>query len=485
MMCDYSDHTDYKCPHESLEDSNYCIFHLQDDNKNVDEFNSVINELLETEEDSINFRGFYFPLGTSDFSKRIFQKSVIFMGATFSGKADFFDANFLGEANFSSAMFNKMADFTDATFSGNAVFFDATFLGETIFQLATFSGEANFGMATINEAYFWDVTFSGLAIFSATKFIGEAYFKDATFTEVNFRSATFIGKANFKDAIFVSKADFSDATISDLFVLIPDDSKTVTTIDFNKTYFSDSVRIKANLGQCSFIDSNIERVDMTDSVWIADDKTKNSYSVLIEWFKNKVGLSETSIKIWEEHQGYISSDWKKLEGIYRRLKQSYQKYGDNDTAGNFYYQEMECKRKQMNFFPKLFWNIFYKKLCGYGEKPFNVIWASLFIIFTSAFSFLFGGIEFLGSEMLNKPAKLIQYNLSLNSNDIHMMIQNFDSLFNDFLLCVYTSFITFTTLGYGDVHPIGWSRLVATIESGLGIFMTALFIFVFTRKMLR
>ena len=129
--------------------------------------------------------------------------------------------------------------------------------------------------------------------------------------------------------------------------------------------------------------------------------------------------------------------------------------------------------------------IFYKRLCGYGEEPFNVIWASLFIIFASAFSFLFGGIEFLGSEMLNKPAKLVQYNLSLNSDGINMMIQNFDSLFNDFLLCVYTSFITFTTLGYGDVHPIGWSRLVATIESGLGIFMTALFIFVFTRKMLR
>lgn len=114
-----------------------------------------------------------------------------------------------------------------------------------------------------------------------------------------------------------------------------------------------------------------------------------------------------------------------------------------------------------------------------------MIWASLFIIFASAFSFLFGGIEFLGSEMLNKPAKLIKYNPSLNYNDILMTIQNFDSILKDFLLCLYTSFITFTTLGYGDVHPIGWSRLVATIESGLGIFMTALFIFVFTRKMLR
>ena len=399
-MCDYSDLTDYKCPHESLEDSDYCIFHLKDDNKNVDEFNSGINELLETEEDSIDFHGFYFPPGTSDFSNRNFQKSVIFMGAKFSG-----------EAHFWFTKFSDKADFTKAGFSGEANFIEAGFSDEAVFSFAKFSDKADF----------WG----------------------ANFSEVIFHGTEFIGK----------------------FLFIPTESKTVSTIYFTYTLFSDFVRIKGNLSQCYFHNSNIERADLTDSTWLTNKEKK--------------------LIIWEEHQGKISSDLKELEGIYRRLKQSYQKYGDNDTAGNFYYQEMECKRKQMNFFPNLFWNIFYKRLCGYGEEPFNVIWASLFIIFVSAFSFLFGGIEFLGSEMLNKPAKLIQYNPSLNSNDIHMMIQNFDSLFNDFLLCVYTSFITFTTLGYGDVHPIGWSRLVATIESGLGIFMTALFIFVFTRKMLR
>ena len=66
-----------------------------------------------------------------------------------------------------------------------------------------------------------------------------------------------------------------------------------------------------------------------------------------------------------------------------------------------------------------------------------------------------------------------------------MLIQNFHSILTDFLFCVYTTVITFTTLGYGDVHPIGLSRVFASIESELGVFMTALFIFVFTRKILR
>ena len=483
-MCKYFDDTEYKCPHENFEDSDYCIFHLQDDNKNVYEFNKGIKEILETEEDLINFHGFYFPPNTAIFARIDFQKNVSFSVATFSGEADFFDATFSCGANFSFATFNKIPDFTDATFSGEANFFDATFLCGADFLLGTFSCGANFSFATFNKmAYFKDTTFSGEANFALTKFMGEAYFKSASFSEVKFRGATFKGEAYFKDAIFISKADFSDTTISERFILIPDDSKTVTTIDFYGTYFSDSARIKADMSKCSFANSNIERVDMTDSIWIADDdKPKKSFSAFYERIRNKVGLSETPIIIWEEYQGELKDNWKELEGIYRRLKQSYQKYGDTSTAGKFYYQEMECKRKQLKGIDKHFWYLFYKTLCGYGEKPFRVIWASGFIILASSILFLYWGIELLGSEVSNLPARLIDYNLSLN---FQWVIMNYEKVIRDWLECLYTSVITFTTLGYGDVHPIGFSRIVASVEAGFGIIMTALFIFVFTRKMLR
>jgi len=465
-MCDYSDHSDYKCPHESLEDSDYCIFHLKDDNKNVDVFNYGINELLETEEDSIDFRGFYFPLGTSDFSNRIFQKSVNFMGVKFSDNADFLraeftdkavfeEAKFLSDAVFWRAEFSGNADFKKAEFSGEADFMDAKFLGDTDFMNAEFSDKVSFlGANFLGEAIFWSTNFLGEAVFKGSEFLDKAVFKGSEFSDKAVFEVAKFSEVNFHGTEFLGK----------LFIVL-NEPETVPTIYFTDTLFSDCVRIKGNLSQCYFHNSNIEIADLTDSTWITN--------------------KEKRIIIWEEHQGEISSDWKELEGIYRRLKQSYQKHGDNDTAGNFYYQEMECKRKQMKFSQKLFWNIFYKKLCGYGEKPFNVILSSLFIIFISAFSYLFSGIEFLGSEISNKPAKLIKYNLNLSSDGINMMMQNFGSILEDFLLCLYTSFITFTTLGYGDVHPIGWSRLVATIESGFGIFMTALFIFVFTRKMLR
>jgi len=513
-MCKYSDDTGYKCPHESLEDNDYCIFHLQDDNKDVDEFNKGIKEILETEEDSINLNGFYFPSDT-DFSYKHFRKEVIFAKVIFSGDTDFSDAIFSGKANFSDAIFSGKAgffsatfsgdtDFNRALFSGDADFDEAKFSGDTGFGEAKFSGKANFNNAIFlgkagffldvffGEANFIEAIFSGNAYFRGATFLEEAGFNSAKFSgkadfffaiflgEADFFSAKFSGKADFNNAIFSGEANFSCAELSGKFVFIFNKSETII---FKGTYFSDNVRIKADVSKCSFANSNIERVDMTDSIWMRDDdKPKNSVSAFIKKVKNKVGLPDTSIIIWEEQQGELKDNWKELEGIYRRLKQSYQKYGDNSTAGKLYYQEMECKRKQLKGIEKHFWYLFYKSLCGYGERPFRVIWASGLIIFASSLLFFYLGIELLGSEVLDVPPRLIDYNLSLN---FMWAIRNSDLVIRDWLECLYTSVITFTTLGYGDVHPIGFSRIVASVEAGFGIIMTALFIFVFSRKMLR
>jgi len=440
-MCKYSDITVYECPHENLEDSDYCIFHLQDDKKDVDEFNKGIKEILEYEEDLINFHGFYFPPGTSNFSKKNFKKKINFINVIFSGEADFRGAIFLEEVKFFKAIFSGKADFWGAIFSEEANFSEALFSKDAVFDAATFKG---------NAVFF-------LAIFS--------------------------GKTDFWFTLIKGNADFKDAELTGKFEFVSTKSKTII---FDGTYFSDNVRIKTDMSKCSFANSNIERVDMNDSSWMRDDdKPNKSLSAFFEWFKSKVGFSDTPIIIWEEQQGELKDNWKKLEGIYRRLKQSYQKFGDTSTAGKFYYQEMECKRKQLKGVEKHFWYLFYRALCGYGEKPFNVIWASLFLILLSAFSYLFSGIEFVGSSVSKVPPNVIDYNLSLNSFGIQWAIRNIDSLLEDFLLCIYTSVITFTTLGYGDVHPIGFSRIVASVEAGFGIIMTALFIFVFTRKMLR
>lgn len=50
-----------------------------------------------------------------------------------------------------------------------------------------------------------------------------------------------------------------------------------------------------------------------------------------------------------------------------------------------------------------------------------------------------------------------------------------------FLECLYFSAVTFTTLGYGDMRPVGTLRFLAAVESLIGAFAMALFVYAFTR----
>jgi hypothetical protein len=54
-----------------------------------------------------------------------------------------------------------------------------------------------------------------------------------------------------------------------------------------------------------------------------------------------------------------------------------------------------------------------------------------------------------------------------------------------FLQSFYHSGITFFTIGYGDVYPVGLSRLVSGLEGFMGVFMMSYFTVAFVRKVLR
>ncbi|MBU7025490.1 MAG: two pore domain potassium channel family protein [Theionarchaea archaeon] len=51
---------------------------------------------------------------------------------------------------------------------------------------------------------------------------------------------------------------------------------------------------------------------------------------------------------------------------------------------------------------------------------------------------------------------------------------------------LYFSFVTFTTLGLGDIEPINFfGRTLICCEAVIGAFLIALFVVVFARKMMR
>jgi len=61
--------------------------------------------------------------------------------------------------------------------------------------------------------------------------------------------------------------------------------------------------------------------------------------------------------------------------------------------------------------------------------------------------------------------------------DINFLVSKFGN-------ALYFTIITFTTVGYGDIMPLNWMKLVVSLESFLGVFFTASFVVTLSRRFL-
>ncbi|MCL6271609.1 pentapeptide repeat-containing protein [Sansalvadorimonas sp. 2012CJ34-2] len=156
------------------------------------------------------------------------------------------------------------------------------------------------------------------------------------------------------------------------------------------------------------------------------------------------------------------------EEVCRNIRKSCEAHGLFDDAGRFFQKEMTFRRYQ---YPLGTWQRWTSKivdlLCGYGERPFRVFVSSAGLVFACAlFYFITGMVS--GDEILR-----FEFNASLATN----LRTFFDAL--------YFSVVTFTTLGYGDLTPLGPARTMAALEAFIGNFALALFVVVFVKKMTR
>jgi len=118
---------------------------------------------------------------------------------------------------------------------------------------------------------------------------------------------------------------------------------------------------------------------------------------------------------------------------------------------------------------KAFGNWVLYTTCGYGERLWRVIYISVVIVLAWGlfYTVLTKGTEgAVSSSGLDSPLEL------LSSSGFVMLGKN-----------IYFSIVTFTTLGYGDVRPVGTvARALAGVESFLGALLLALVVFVLGRR---
>ncbi len=156
------------------------------------------------------------------------------------------------------------------------------------------------------------------------------------------------------------------------------------------------------------------------------------------------------------------------EVFYRLARISWEKNGDFDRADEYYYREMVAKRNSRvsgrasglrSLILKaevLFEWLFADLTCKYGTD-----WKRPILIWLAAVNVFFP-VLFLATESvrgLSASLSLLDYE--------------------------YFSVVTATTLGYGDYHPVGIGRGIASVEALFGMFMWAVFLTVFARKYMR
>lgn len=205
----------------------------------------------------------------------------------------------------------------------------------------------------------------------------------------------------------------------------------------------------ANLTNCNLLGTKFINAKLENVIW---DK-----QIIQEREAEKSNILEEKIDLYQQ-----------AEEIYRNLRKTTESDGLFETAGYFFQKEMQMRRKKM---PKFSSRRLISKVvdvsCGYGERPTRIISISIFSIFLFACIFFMTGLQGANNILFFSTSN------NLNEN------------INIFLDCLYFSVVTFTTLGYGDILPLGISKLFAGLEALLGGFVLAIFVVVFVKKMTR
>tara|TARA_B100000945_G_C20423630_1_gene619271 strand:+ start:2306 stop:3211 length:906 start_codon:yes stop_codon:yes gene_type:complete len=211
----------------------------------------------------------------------------------------------------------------------------------------------------------------------------------------------------------------------------------------------------ANLKNCELLGADFTNTKLNNVDWGHDYKVINEIEAERAYSSGKYEKSKEK--------------YKEAEDIYRTLKMSLQAQTLGDDVGKMFEREMIVKRKQMPLFsPARFLSKIAHIAFGYGEKIGNIFYTIIAVLVACALLYGINGVEYQDR------------NLSFFADDIdeYGYLKTFGNLF-------YFSVVVFSTVGFGEITPLGLLNKTVMIFEGLigGIIMSIIMIAIYKNLM--
>ncbi|WP_099209666.1 potassium channel family protein [Thermococcus henrietii] len=475
-------------------DQEYCIFHKPDKSerdinifwwKFFSKFKPKIEEReidgnkqkVLVFENPVDAKGFVFPEvpskptwmpGGWKFCNRGYNSECIdFKGAVFKDNVSFYHAMFGGAISFEHATFEKFACFNEVKFAKSVSFESVNFGGDISYHkkeidiisrdnlcpklIKEVNPEKHKYIGPVPITSFVDSVFNGKVSFKGARFHEGVWFKECRFKHI----------VDFTHVVFESNVKFSNSIFE----------RYVTFVGYVEPIYAESritsiYRCKEHRFKDLLFFSNCDFRLGIDFLGMLNEKllfTGSLWGFFTSCFKKYQALSEAA----------------------RLQRLSFEREGKRNDADKMFIIEMRAKRRMrlevtesgllrllfriVNFFEWLLADL----PSEYGTNWRRILTASGAVI----------GIMGLVYWILSRFSKKVFLGIPLGTiyTCKHCAVNGIPG----FLNALYYSLVTFTTLGYGDMHPTGWLKALSALEALTGAVFMALIVAVIARKWMR
>lgn len=505
----------WECPHPAHDSAERCVFHLTAEQKDaLDIDHDTVARALER---CIEDRG---------------RRNKEFVGARFRD-LDLSHYVFKAPDNYpldlSHACITGDLDLSHSDFFQPLLLERSSIEGQLLAENTTFNSYVRFNGTTIQQyADLSDTVFGSSAQFRDTAFLGRGTEPDYPDFVASFSRTTIQGRAIFHGARFQGRVDMRGSTITD----IRFHDNLVDTMFFGGSSIQSisvtAPRTREDRGYISFARADIDSGVLNQPYYMEDGEARYpDESLFYDMNEATIGrvrlepdadgdvtqyfhLTRTEFDDFDfsGHEQYLAPDWslhqytgpalpennvhgelgaapdqppEEVEETYVRARKAAKAAEHTQAASEFFRHQIRHRKyrhladmwdsaqpvaQRAQAGGRYLAHHLNGMVSGHFERPWRVVASSLLLTFICALLYpAIGGIQ-TGSGV-------IEYSYGQGLAGILPALQE----------SLYFSTITATTLGYGDMTPIGiYARQLAGWEARLGTLLMALFIFVLGRR---